>query len=75
MLFFEIMAADAFPVMGSMTTFDGIEDYDARMLCGRPTLEPRLDPVPVRIPLPQPAKAGSIYEVQSGLKARSFKKV
>ena len=75
MLFFEIMAADAFPVMGSMTTFDGIEDYDERMLCGRPTLEPRLDPVPVRIPLPQPAKAGSIYEVQSGLKARSFKKV
>ena len=75
MLFFEIMAADAFPVMGSMTTFDGIEDYNTRMLCGRPTLEPRLEPVPVRVPLPQPAKAGSIYEVQSGLKARSFEKI
>ena len=75
MLFFEIMAADAFPVMGSMTTFDGIEDYDRRMLCGDPTLEPRLEPVPVRVPLPLPAKAGSIYEVQGGLKNRAFEKI
>ena len=75
MLFFEIMAADAFPVMGSMTTFDGIEDYDARMLCGNPTLAPRLESVPVRVPLPLPAKAGSIYEVQGGLKGRSFDKI
>lgn len=75
MIFFEIMAADAFPIMGGMTTFDGIEDYNSRMLCGRPTLEPRLEHVPVRIPLPLPAKAGSIYEVQGGLKNRAFEKI
>ena len=75
MLFFEIMAADAFPVMGSMTTFDGIEEYNTRMLCGDPTLEPRLELVPVRVPLPLPAKAGSIYEVQGGLKNRAFDKI
>lgn len=75
MIFFEIMAADAFPVMGGMTTFDGIEDYNSRMLCGQPTLEPRLEAVPVRVPLPLPAKAGSIYEVQGGLKNRAFKKI
>lgn len=72
LLFYEIMAADAFPVMGSMSRFESIEDYDTRMLCGRSTLEPRLADVPVRIPLPQPDSAGSIYEIQKGLKARSF---
>lgn len=74
LLFVEVMAADAFPVMGSMTKFTDIADYDSRMLCGAPTLTPRLADIPVRIPLPQPPKAGSIYEVQSGASARSFKK-
>lgn len=73
LLFYEVMAADAFPIMGSMTTFDSIENHDTKMLCGTPTLKPRLKEIPVRIPLPQPEKAGSIYEVQSGSKARSFK--
>ena len=64
MLFYEMMAADAFPIAGSMTRFETIEDYDSRMLCGSPTLRPRLADIPVRIPQPQPAKAGSIYEIQ-----------
>ncbi|MEM9010989.1 MAG: phytanoyl-CoA dioxygenase family protein [Pseudomonadota bacterium] len=72
LLLYEMMAADAFPIMGSMTTFGSLEEYDARMLCGRPTTTPRLADVPVRIPLPLPERRGSIYEVQQGLKARSF---
>ncbi|MEM9779693.1 MAG: phytanoyl-CoA dioxygenase family protein [Pseudomonadota bacterium] len=72
LLFVEIMAADAFPVMGAMTRFDSITEYDSRMLCGRPTLAPRLASVPVRIPQPQPDAHGSIYEIQSGLTTRSF---
>lgn len=75
LLFYEMMAADAFPVMGSLTKFSSIEEYDARMLCGAPTLEPRLEPVPVRIPQPQPGTYGSIYEVQKRLRARSFETV
>ncbi|MEM6635214.1 MAG: phytanoyl-CoA dioxygenase family protein [Pseudomonadota bacterium] len=75
LLFYEVMAADAFPVMGSMTRFDSIEAYNEKMLCGAPTIEPRIAPVPVRIPQPQPESAGSIYEIQSGLKNRSFEKV
>ncbi|QIE56122.1 phytanoyl-CoA dioxygenase family protein [Pikeienuella piscinae] len=75
MLFYEMMAADAFPIMGSDTKFASLDDYNERMLCGSPTDRPRLAPVPVRIPLPKPAKAGSIYELQSGLRARSFEKV
>ncbi|CAN0570922.1 unnamed protein product, partial [Ectocarpus sp. 12 AP-2014] len=49
-LFFEMMAADAFPIMGSMTNWAGIEDYNTRMLCGEPTLTPRLKDIPIRIP-------------------------
>ncbi len=64
LLFYEIMAADAFPVMGAMTKFESIESYNTLMLCGTPTLTPRLANIPVRIPQPQPAKAGSIYEIQ-----------
>ena len=65
MLFYEMMAADAFPVMGAMTRFESIEQYDELMLCGEPTKQPRLAEIPVRIPQPQPAMAGSIYEIQA----------
>lgn len=71
-LFFEMMAADAFPVMGSMTTFGSLDEYNEKILCGKPTIEPRLKDIPVRIPLPQPEIRGSIYEIQKGLKNRGF---
>lgn len=71
-LFYEMMAADAFPIMGSMTKWDGIEDYNTRMLCGEPTLTPRLKDIPIRIPQPQPDVPISIYEIQKGLKSRAF---
>ena len=71
-LFFEMMAADAFPIMGSMTKWNGIEDYDSRLLCGQPTLTPRLKEIPIRIPQPQPDVPISIYEIQKGLKSRAF---
>ncbi len=74
-LFLEMMAADAFPIMGSMTTFPSIDDYNTRMLCGTPTLTPRVAPVPVRIPQPQPERAGSIYEIQEQIKAPSFERI
>ena len=71
-LFYEMMAADAFPIMGSMTRWNGIEDYDTRMLCGESTLNPRLKDIPVRIPQPQPDLPVSIYEIQKGMKKRAF---
>lgn len=71
-LFYEMMAADAFPIMGSMTKWDGIEDYNTRMLCGEPTLQPRLKDIPIRIPQPQPDVPISIYEIQKGLNKRAF---
>ena len=74
-LFYEMMAADAFPIMGSMTKWDGIEDYNTRMLCGEPTLTPRLKDIPIRIPQPQPDVPISIYEIQKGLKSRAFETI
>lgn len=71
-LFYEMMAADAFPIMGSMTRWEGIEDYNSRMLCGEPTLTPRLKDIPIRIPQPQPNVPISIYEIQKGLRTRAF---
>ena len=72
LLFYEGMAADAFPVMGSMTSFGSLEEYNKKMLCGTPSITPRLKDVPVRIPLPQPESRSSIYEIQKGLQNRGF---
>ena len=74
LMFFEIMAADAFPIMGSMTNFTSIEAYNNLMLCGEPTLSPRLADVPIRIPQPQPDKNKSIYEIQKNLSAKAYGK-
>lgn len=71
-LFFEMMAADAFPIVGSLTKWDGLEDYNTRLLCGEPTITPRLQDIPIRIPQPQPDVPISIYEIQKGLKKSGF---
>lgn len=74
-LFYELSAADAFPVAGSMGTFGSLEEFDAQMVCGEPTLEPRLADVPVQIPLPLPPTQGSIYEIQKQSAAKGFETV
>ena len=48
LLFYEMMAADSFPVMGSMTGFSSLDEYNERMRCGVPTIAPRLSDWPVR---------------------------
>ncbi len=72
MLFYEITSADAFPIQGSMSAFEGLEEYDSRLLCGEGTTRPRLTAVPVRLPQPQPPTVGSIYEIQKAMTARNF---
>lgn len=59
MMFVPYAAADAWPLLG--TTWDA---YAAGIVRGRPTKAPRLAPVPVRLPLPMPPQAGSIFEIQ-----------
>ncbi|GAB4368673.1 MAG: hypothetical protein Kow00114_28030 [Kiloniellaceae bacterium] len=72
MLFLEITAADAFPIQGTMSRFESLEEYDSRLLCGSPTTTPRVTAVPVRLPQPQPPTVGSIYEIQKAMTARNF---
>ena len=71
-IFYEMMAADAFPIFGQNTFPASLEEFDARMLCGTSTLEPRMAEVPVRIPKPLPPTSGSIYEIQKAMGKRSF---
>jgi phytanoyl-CoA hydroxylase len=69
LLLFQFRAADAWPLLGFP---GGIEAFDALMVTGEPTLEPRLAPVPVRLPLPPATLQGSIYENQKGRRSRYF---
>ncbi|WP_028925284.1 phytanoyl-CoA dioxygenase family protein [Pseudonocardia acaciae] len=67
-LLFEYAAADAWPLVN----FTDWTEFNSRLLCGSPVATPRLEPVPVRIPLPAHPRQGSIYEVQSALSHRAF---
>lgn len=70
LLLHEYAAADAWPLMGLRDSF---EDFmGARIVLGEPTIEPRIVPCPVRMPLPPAPHQGSIYENQKGAKKRYF---
>ena len=69
LLLYEITAADAWPLVRFPDT---LEAFNANMIAGEPTLEPRLTPVPVRMPLPPATHQGSIYENQSAMTKRFF---
>jgi len=71
-LLFQYRAADTWPLLGFK---DGIEKFDELLLAGEPTLEPRLAPVPVRLPLPPADHQGSIYENQRASGRRYFEPV
>lgn len=69
-LFYECLAADAWPLLGGDSYIyrqgpDAIwKDLQARMVCGEPSLRPRVEANPVRIPLPPAPGAGSIFRIQ-----------
>ena len=68
LLLHEYTAADAWPLMG-VANFD---EFNSRIVLGRPTIEPRVTPVPVRMPLPPAPFQGSIYENQKAATKRFF---
>jgi ectoine hydroxylase-related dioxygenase (phytanoyl-CoA dioxygenase family) len=69
LLLFQFRAADAWPLVNVPKD---IAEFDKLMVAGKPTLEPRLTSVPVRLPLPPADKQGSIYENQKGMASRYF---
>src|SRR5262245_55610525 len=68
LLLHEYTAADAWPLMG-VANFD---DFNDRMVLGEASVEPRIVPAPVRMPLPPADHQGSIYENQRGTGRRYF---
>jgi len=68
LLLHEYTAADAWPLMG-VSNFD---EFNSRIVLGKPTIEPRVTPVPVRMPLPPAPFQGSIYENQKAAAKRFF---
>jgi ectoine hydroxylase-related dioxygenase (phytanoyl-CoA dioxygenase family) len=68
LLLYEYAASDAWPLMG----VSDLKDFDARLVAGEPTIEPRVCPVPVRMPLPPARHQGSIYENQTAATRRYF---
>src|SRR5436190_15292357 len=68
-LLYQYRAADAWPLLGFK---DGIDKFGELLLAGEPTIEPRLAPAPVRLPLPPAEYQGSIYENQRASDRRYF---
>jgi ectoine hydroxylase-related dioxygenase (phytanoyl-CoA dioxygenase family) len=68
LLLYECAAADAWPLVN----WTNLDEFNSRILCGKPTLEPRLEKVPVRMPYPPAKHQGSIYENQTASRARYF---
>lgn len=70
LLLFQYCSIDSWPVTG----FSDFDAYKATILCGEPTITPRMENVPIIIPLPKPDKAGSIFEIQDALTNKEMAK-
>lgn len=73
-LYFEYAAADAWP-LGGIEHISNVDEFNSRIVHGEPTLHPRMEDVPVRMPLPTAVYQGSIYENQRTLESRYFERV
>ncbi|HSG04589.1 MAG TPA: phytanoyl-CoA dioxygenase family protein [Marinobacterium sp.] len=69
-LFYEIAKADAWPILGASSYIHALgqerfwDDLQDRLIIGALSLEPRLEKVPVRMPLAPPLDSGSIFKTQ-----------
>jgi len=76
-LFYEIASADAWPILGSSSYFHALgqrkfwDDLQDRTVTGEPCLTPRLENVPVRMPLPPAPDISSIFKTQQSGGAKS----
>ena len=66
LLLFSYMAVDAFPVFER----HDIEEFNSRIIRGRPTMVGRMEALPFRISQPRTEGADSIYDDQQGLSSR-----
>ncbi|MBD3624290.1 MAG: phytanoyl-CoA dioxygenase family protein [Rhodobacteraceae bacterium] len=77
MLFYECCAADAWPLMGGSAYLQRLpqdeqwQDVLDRVVIGQPVLQPRLEQVPVRLPMPPAPNVSSIFQLQKTGGAKS----
>lgn len=76
-LFYEMARADAWPILGSNAYFHALgqrkfwDDLQERTVTGKPCLTPRMEKVPVVMPLPPAPDISSIFRMQQSGGARS----
>ena len=71
LLLMDFVAADAWPLMGPPADFD---EFNARIVAGSPTLVPRMEVLPVRVPLPEVTgpQRDTVYQYHRALKNPYF---
>ena len=62
LLLFQYCAADSWPLLGTDWS-----NFEASFIRGEPSNQPRLEAIPVTLPLPTGERQGSIYEIQTML--------
>ncbi len=76
-LFYELSAADSWPLIGvpSYMKFTSPEDLwrqmESQIISGKLSSCPRMEQIPIRIPLPPPSDSGSIFKTQKTGKSKS----
>lgn len=71
-LLYEVAAGDAWPLAGGFAAYKDHDEFSKRLLCGENTYQPRMTAVPLRMPLPRPPDASSLYQAQKNLGKRYF---
>jgi ectoine hydroxylase-related dioxygenase (phytanoyl-CoA dioxygenase family) len=71
-LFYEIAAADAWPLLSDLQNYRDYSQFTERMIVGTSTLEPRVVSAPIRMPMPIRRQPESIYDLQSDAQKRTF---
>jgi len=69
LLLIQYCAGDAWPIVSAPPSW---EAHEASFVRGKPTTVPRMTNVPVRLPMPNLKPGGTIYELQTQLKASVF---
>jgi ectoine hydroxylase-related dioxygenase (phytanoyl-CoA dioxygenase family) len=70
LLLYQVAAGDAWDIRGIEEK--SWEAHEATMLQGKPSLTPRMEALPVRLPFPPPLRKGSIYESQTLVRNKFF---
>jgi phytanoyl-CoA hydroxylase len=64
----ELAAVDAWPMLG----VPDLAEFDRKIMRGSPTSSYRVKEMDIRVPFPKHARQGSIYEIQTPLRAKVF---